>query len=140
MTNELELREMVTIIQRQQRFLTSLDGFDSSDDHIRNDMLRLLELADSINPPVVMPVPLSQVQDVAAPTPPSVQAGPKVTLEPLPKGNWDDSQKGCWNPHPLSGEICQRPPDGHKTHKRRHPNKVQVECWEDPSSIPGGKT
>lgn len=53
-----------------------------------------------------------------------------VRLEPLLKG-WGESPKGCWAPHPYSREICQRPKDGHKIHKRRHPNGVHLECWRD---------
>lgn len=54
----------------------------------------------------------------------------KVKMEPLPK-NWDESPKGCWAPHPDSREICQRPADGHKIHKRKHPNGLELECWKD---------
>lgn len=54
----------------------------------------------------------------------------KIKLERLPK-KWDESPKGCWAPHPDSREICQLPADGHKIHKRRHPNGLQLECWKD---------
>lgn len=53
-----------------------------------------------------------------------------VHTEPL-VGSWDDSPKGCWGIHPLSSEICQLPLDGHYTHKRKHPNGVELECWEN---------
>lgn len=56
----------------------------------------------------------------------------KLKLQRLPK-KWDESPKGCWNSHPFSREICQLPPDGHKIHKRKHPNGIELECWSDDS-------
>lgn len=57
----------------------------------------------------------------------------KIKLEPVPK-DWDDRPKGCWVSHPLAREICQLPPDGHKIHKRRHPNCQFLECWTEKPS------
>lgn len=57
----------------------------------------------------------------------------KVMLVPLPKG-WDDRPKECWAPHPGTREICGLPPDGHRIHKRKHPNGVELECWREPRS------
>lgn len=52
-----------------------------------------------------------------------------VKLEPAP-AQWDERPKGCWDtPHPRTREICQLPPDGHKTHKRLHPNGKELETW-----------
>jgi hypothetical protein len=54
---------------------------------------------------------------------------PKIKFVRLPK-NWDESPKGCYSPHPQSRAICQLPADGHSVHKRKHPNGLQLECWQ----------
>lgn len=53
-----------------------------------------------------------------------------IKLEPLPK-NWDESPKGCWAMHPQSRVICELPLDGHKVHKSKHPNGLELECWTE---------
>ena len=57
-----------------------------------------------------------------------------MRTEPLPEG-WDDSPKGCWTAHPETRETCELPPDGHRTHKRKHPNGVEVECWDSQMTL-----
>lgn len=59
----------------------------------------------------------------------SKHARPIISREGKPI-NWNGSPKGCWNQHPLSGEICQLPPDGHKIHKREMMDHASLECWE----------
>ena len=54
----------------------------------------------------------------------------KVTSQPVPK-TWSDSPKGCWSAHPLSREVCQLEPNGHKVHQRLHANGQELECWRD---------
>ncbi len=55
---------------------------------------------------------------------------PLVCLEgrPLPAG-WDGSPKGCWVQHPLTREICQLPPDGHKIHMRDDASGTRLLRW-----------
>jgi hypothetical protein len=55
---------------------------------------------------------------------------PRTKTQPVPPG-WDDSPKGCWSYHPQSRALCQLPQNGHKVHKRKHPNRAELECWRD---------